>query len=315
MTTLLADEVADLAVGNVGVDTGLASTGTAVAPRDNTDDLVVGDERTSTVTLAGVLATLLKTSADHAAGDLVGVVAAAGAAVDDGNRDVLKGVRVILALLERAKTRDSSTGSGAGLRVRDTTNGLDGGSEGEILGQLENGHVIVKGVVVELWVLGEAGNLVAGAAAQLVTADANGHGRGTEAVGAVSSCKDGAAVEDSTTAVRGAVLVEVGLVGEILNSGLLSTDDVGISDGESHGGSLGGKADEGNGVLHAGQRGRTEEDYERSEYSFVMRMNILLKKEKRERESRPFYISFFVRSRKVLQCHPAWTGTKSVFVY
>lgn len=255
MTTVLADEGANLAVGDVGVDTGLASAGATFAPRDNTNDLVVGDERTSTITLAGVLATLLKTSADHAAGDLVGVVVAAGAAGDDGDGDVLKGIRVILALRERTETRNNSAGPGSGLRVSDATNGLDGGSEGEVLGQLENGDVVVKGVVVELGVLVEAGNLVAGAAAQLVTAYANGHGRGTETVGAVSSCEDGAAIEDSTTAVRGAVLVEVGLVGEVLNVGLLSTDDVGVSNRESHGGSLGGKAGEGNGVLHAGRKG------------------------------------------------------------
>lgn len=179
MATLLADEVTNLAVGDVGVDTRLVSAGATVAPRDNTDDLVVGDERTSTVTLARVLATLLKTGADHAASDLVGVVAAAGAAVDNGDGDVLKGIRVVLAFLERTEAGDSSAGPSTRFRVGDATNGLNGGAKGEVPGQLENGDIVVKGIVVELGVLGEAGNLVAGATAQLVTADANGHGRGT----------------------------------------------------------------------------------------------------------------------------------------
>lgn len=84
--------------GDVGVDTGVVGVGTADSPRGGADDLVVEEDWSAGVTLAGVLASSWPlASAEHAGEDgaVVGFSAVAGRDVDDGGVDAVELVGVV----------------------------------------------------------------------------------------------------------------------------------------------------------------------------------------------------------------------------
>jgi hypothetical protein len=81
---LLIDPVSEH--GDIGVDTGVVGIGTSDSPRGGADDLVVEEDWSAGVTLAGVLASSWPlASAEHAGEDgaVVGFSAVAGLDVDD----------------------------------------------------------------------------------------------------------------------------------------------------------------------------------------------------------------------------------------
>jgi hypothetical protein len=74
-------------VGGLGIDTGVASLSTAIAPGHNTRQLLATHEGTAGVTLAGVLAACIKPSADHGVGDIALAIGFAAVSIRH-NRDI-----------------------------------------------------------------------------------------------------------------------------------------------------------------------------------------------------------------------------------
>jgi hypothetical protein len=85
---------------NAGVDTRVAGNSAAKAPGNNTNELLGGvDKGTAAVTLARVLASSSKTSADHAVRDLSGgVVGLAGGTGNNRHIDLAEGNRVVATI-------------------------------------------------------------------------------------------------------------------------------------------------------------------------------------------------------------------------
>jgi len=132
---------------DAGVDTRVVSESAAIAERNDTDKSLGGiDKRATRVTLAGVLATGGKTSADHVVGE-VGVAVAAGGAGDDGHANLVERVGAGVgtgALSAPASNSDGGTGSRVRARSSeaDVANGAAGRDRGR---ELPDGNVSVLG--------------------------------------------------------------------------------------------------------------------------------------------------------------------------
>jgi hypothetical protein len=147
------DEAVEEGKTKVGVDTWRTGSSAALTPRNNTDlDLGAGvDDGTARVTLARVLSTLGKTSAEHGGGDgTVAVVGVAGSTADDGNVDLeeVDGEgRATGGGGSPASNGEASSGSGVGARAGEL--GVrDGGGGGDGAGKLHDRHVVVVGTSV-----------------------------------------------------------------------------------------------------------------------------------------------------------------------
>ena len=131
---------------DAGVDTRVVGESAALAEGNDTDKSLGGiDKRAARVTLARVLATGGKTSADHVVGE-VGVAVAAGGAGDNGHADLVERVGAGVgtgALGAPASNSDGGTGSRVGARGReaDVANGAAGRDRGR---ELPDGNVIVR---------------------------------------------------------------------------------------------------------------------------------------------------------------------------
>ncbi|KAJ3535479.1 hypothetical protein NM208_g7117 [Fusarium decemcellulare] len=127
---------------NAGVDTRKVRAGTSITPRDNTDESAGRgvNERTTAVTLARVLATRLKASADHVGGDLgSAVLGTAGSARDNRDSD-----------LPQADGKAAATlGSGTPAFLPATM------AEDPLAGQLPDGNVVVERAAAEARVNGD----------------------------------------------------------------------------------------------------------------------------------------------------------------
>ncbi len=236
-------------VSRARVDTGVSSARTAIAPGGDTNKDTVGDEGTTGVTLAAVLATLLLTSAQHARGDLVEalVVLGTGLLVDNRDLDGLQGGRDVAALLEGAPAGDGADGAGGGERgvLGGELDGLDAGAVLEVLVEGEDGNVVVDGLGVVVGVDGDGGDAHGGAAG----GGRGGAGADTEvagglALGAVAGGDDVLVVDDAATADERAALQQADLVGELLDGGLGAADDVLLGEDAGEDG------EEGEGGLH-----------------------------------------------------------------
>merc|ERR1719436_984983 len=100
-------------VAGLGVDTGVAGLGTAVAPADHSGQLVAAHEGTAGVSLARVLASLIQSSADHGVGDVaLSVGATAVIVADHGDVDLHEGAGQAAAAAGGAPAGDGAHGAG-----------------------------------------------------------------------------------------------------------------------------------------------------------------------------------------------------------
>lgn len=243
------DEGQDGGGANTSVDTGLSSCGAALAPGDETDQLLAGvDDGAAGVTLAGVLATGGKTSADHVGGDGRGaVVGTAGGAGNDGHINLLESGGQSGAT-GRESSPSSNSGGGAGSRVGaggGQSGVADGGARGEGGGELPDGNITVVGVGVVCGVDFDRGDLDKGSTGSAalcgmlvfywfecrimvtyVGSSADGDGRSSLADTAVSSGDDSVGVQEGTAAEVATALLERDDVGELGSSSGGSTNDV-----------------------------------------------------------------------------------------
>ena len=137
-------------LANTSVDTGEVGTSASLTPGDDADeDTGRVDNGAARVTLAGITAAAVDTSAEHGRGDVAAVLAVAGGAGDNGDRDLAEGGDDGAVLAGVAPAGDGGAaaggrvGAGGGQAdVADATAGLDGA------GQAPEGDVVVQGLAV-----------------------------------------------------------------------------------------------------------------------------------------------------------------------
>merc|ERR1719182_1123101 len=139
-------------VASLGVDTGVSGLGTAVSPAHHSGQLVAAHEGTAGVSLAGVLATLIQTSADHGVGDVaLSVGATAVVIADHGDIDLHEDTGETATAAGGSPPGDSAGGAGAVLlSVIGQPDGVnDAAAEVGGLLQVEDAAVVL-GVEVDL---------------------------------------------------------------------------------------------------------------------------------------------------------------------
>ena len=174
------DEVAGL-----GVDPGVAGLGTAVAPADDTRELVAAHEGTAGVSLAGVLAALGQTGADHRVGDVVlAVGVTAGVVADHGDVDLHELAGEAAALGGGSPAGDGADGSLVVLlHGPGQADGPDhGAAEVSGLLKVEDTDVVVDGPAVVVGVVVDPGDgnvlLVGVVGVEVVVADPDSESAG-----------------------------------------------------------------------------------------------------------------------------------------
>lgn len=233
---------------NIGVGTGRISTGALVATRDGTSKLAVDDKRAAAVAEAGTLATSRVESANEAVGGAAGAVVrvhlVALLLADDGVGDRLEDIGVVARGVDTTPAGEEAIVSSDGRGI-DQRDGLDRVAEGNGLSGLEKGNVVVNalGVQDKLGVGLNSGDLVELALADLVAASTDGNVRRLPTLDAVASRQDVARANDGTTTVKFAIEVELNLVRNRLDVGVLSAPDVNAAGGGGSKG-LSGKAED-----------------------------------------------------------------------
>ena len=144
------DEVAGL-----GVDSGVAGLSTAVAPAHHSGQLSTAHEGTAGVSLAGVLAALLQTSADHGVGDVaLSVGATAVVIAHHGDIDLHESAGQTATAAGGSPPGDGTQGPGVVLlSVIGQADGVnDAAAEVSGLLQVEDADVVGDGPAVVLGV-------------------------------------------------------------------------------------------------------------------------------------------------------------------
>ena len=150
------DEVAGL-----GVDSGVAGLGTAVAPAHHSGQLSTAHEGTAGVSLAGVLAALVKPGADHGVGDVTLPVGVAAVVVaDHGDVDLHELAGQTAALGGGAPAGHGAHGAGGVLLpvVRQADGVNHGAAEVSGLFQIQDADIVVDGPAVIVGVEVDSGH-------------------------------------------------------------------------------------------------------------------------------------------------------------
>ena len=148
-------------VGGLSVDSGVVSLSTSVAPGDNTGQLVSAHEWSTRVTLAGVLASSVKTGTDHGVGNAVSTVGISAVIIThNGDRDLLEDTGQRSALGGGSPSGNGAHGSFGVLLVGGGQ--ADGGNMGSHGGgslKLEQTDVVVDVPAIVVLVHNNTGNL------------------------------------------------------------------------------------------------------------------------------------------------------------
>merc|ERR1719436_1864470 len=253
-------------VAGLGVDTGVAGLGTAVVPADDSGQLVAAHEGTAGVSLAGVLAALLQSSADHGVSDValaVGVTAVVVA--HHGNINLHQDAGEAAAAAGGSPAGDGAHGAGGVLLS--VVGNADGPNHAaaEVGGllQVEDADVVGDGPAVVVLVephLGHSNVLLLGVVlVEVVVAHSDSESAGGLSVTAVASGHNLHGADQRPSAHQRATnstSEQSDLVRELPGSGLGTSDDLTTSSGHGGGQELGGKLLRGS----SGQGHDTQED-------------------------------------------------------
>jgi hypothetical protein len=138
-----ADEVRCLSV-----DSGESSLSTSISPGDDSRQLVAAHEWSTGISLAGVLATFIKTSADHGVSDVrLSISTTAVIIADNGDGDLHEGTSKAASLGGGSPSRDNAfSSSRVFLHVRGQGDGSNHrAAEVSLSGKFEQTDVVVDG--------------------------------------------------------------------------------------------------------------------------------------------------------------------------
>lgn len=219
---------------NVGVDSSVSWASAAVTPGNNTDKLAVGNKWATRVTLASVFASLWDTSADHPVGDGAGsVLVIAILAADNLDGDRLKLVGNVATFVEGAPAGADNIGSSSWVAtVRRQTNRLGSGAKFDFSGEFQNGDIVIDIPAAVLWVLVDLGDLdLLARFVEVADAGDEAEGRGRGTVSAVSGGHGPFAADDGSTTDVAAVRLQGQLVREVLDVGVITSNNPAIKAG------------------------------------------------------------------------------------
>merc|ERR1740128_1037033 len=225
-------------VRGLSVDSGVSSLGTSVAPGDNTGQLVSAHEWSTRVTLAGVLASSVKTSTDHGVGNVVSTVGISAVIIThNGDRDLLEDTGQGSALGGGSPSGNGAHGSFRVLLVGGgQADGCNMGSHGGGGLELKQTDVVVDVPAIVVLVHNNTGNLdillVIIVRVEVVGANSNTQPGGRLTVTAVGSGDNPVGADQGATAHEGTVgstTEQHDLVGELAVVSILATNNLATS--------------------------------------------------------------------------------------
>ena len=139
---------------NIGIDSGFVAPSTSDAKAHNTSDdglsVFHANEWATRISLARILTTLAVSSTDHVTSDtiVIPVVVVTSVLVDNGDSDPLQdGWQIPVSRLKGTPSGNHTLGSNTGTESRGRQAGsLDGSTQTQGFGQLQDDNIIVHGV-------------------------------------------------------------------------------------------------------------------------------------------------------------------------